>query len=332
MGRELFICRCRATLPGMHPLLPELHDLTILTVCELCHSDENACPECLVTKTKYNPSLLIEDLENDDKYGKFKLSAETRKNFISKLLEGLEQCLEIVNRDVPDESTKTFFEQKYQDCIRIWDKNKEITKKRFELPETLDREKVKKSLRRQIGVLKDLDIAWGCYFNDLKKWRSELVVGIHHGSRLLGVMSAYSTEKNWFCNIDQTILQTLANRIADIIVEHQLRLVEDMLKIGHYMATERSYSKMRNKLLYEKIKEAAAYFQDKGEEGIYFILYTCKSPTSWKTLVRQPKFEDYFKYQPRRGASEFETKLGGDIRGKGLGYKAIIAQFKKFTI
>lgn len=312
------------TLPGMCHLLPEMHDLTILTVCELCQHDENACPECLVTRTKSNSSLLIKDLEIDDNYGKFKLSAETRKHFISKLLEGLNQCLEKINdNSLSDESIRTFFEQKCNDSIEIWDKNKEITRKRFKLPKTLDKEEVKKSLKRQISVLRDLDNAWNCYLNDLKKWQSELVVGIHHGNRLLGIMSAYSTEKNWFCNIDETILQTLANRIADIIVEHQLRLVEDMLKIGHYMATERSYSKIRNKLLYEKIKKEAAHFQLKGEEDIYFILYTCQSPTSWRTLAKQPKFEDNFKYQPRQGASEFENKLGGDIRGQGLGFKAI---------
>lgn len=314
------------TLPGMHNLLQETRDLTILTVCELCSKDENTCPGCIVTKTNNNSSLLIEDLGNDDNYRNFIKSAQTRKNFILKLLEGLKQCLEIINNSnsgVTDKDIRALFDQKCNESIKIWDKNKEVTKKRFELPEILDREKVKNSLTRQIKVLQELNIAWGCYVDDLNKWRSGLFVGIRHGNRLLGIMNAYSTEKNCFCNIDETILQALANRIADIIVEHQHKLVEELLEIGHAMATRRSYHIMRNKLLYEKIKEEAAHFQDKGVEDIYFILYTCKPPTSWKTLVKQSEFENYFKFQPRQGACEFENSLGTKIRGKGLGYKAI---------
>lgn len=284
------------TLPGTHHLLPETHDLTILTVCELCSKDENICPGCIVTKTNNNSSLLIEDLGDDDDYRNFIHSAQTRKDFIIKLLKGLRQCLEIIaNSDATDSGIRALFDQKCNESIKIWDKNKEVTKKRFELPEILDREKVKKSLTRQIKVLQELNIAWNCYVDGLNEWRSGLFVGIRHGNRLLGIMIAYSTKKNWFCNIDETILQALANRIADIIVEHQLQLLEALLKIGHKMATERSYHKMRNTLLYEKIKEEAAHFQDKGDEDIYFILYACEPPTSLETLVDNQKFEDYFK-------------------------------------
>lgn len=311
----------------------QLHhdDYVELAVCKLCVCEEGVCTACRVAKEKEPKPLLINDLEKDKLFKEFKSKAKVNKDTVTQALKDFEEYHR--NLSLRGEggsfNINTFLTT---ECQKISKTTPDVNK-RFDILKNVSSNgnKFDSLLQKQIEVLKELSRGWETFVTYLEALKAEVAVPILHGNKLLGVLSMNSECKKWFTESDKLILQVLANRVADMVMVHQQKILESLQEIGCKMADEWVYDKVAD-LIATGIKNKT-FFETTQE--IYPLLYTCENPTRPEILKSDTHFGEKFKPQQRDSATVEEIKLlEVPIRNGGLGKKAIeeLAQDPKKSV
>lgn len=284
------------------------------------------CTSCRVINNRQ--PLLFNDLENEKNFKKLLVSVEKRGELIKRLINNLTSCKEfIINlTNISNiESIEKFFEEKFNEIKNDYPEDTNI-EKRFRLSTDikLNKDKIINFVQKQIDFLENLSEEWKKYISCLEKMKAEIAVPILYGSTIIGVLAIQSYEKGCFTESDKLIIQTLANRVAGSIMEHQQDILKGLLEIGNTMTTCWEYDKVGEMLSTGAIKGMARL---KNNTGVYPLLYVCGEPKLPDNLIGK-NFGNNFSFKARTEATDEEKKFGGTpVSNTGLGYEAI----KKFS-
>lgn len=300
-------------------------DSIILDVCELCNLKNSECPQCRAINER-KPQI-VHNFQTNECVFISKLNKW--KEIYQILLTELEKCSTFISDNHNKNEIINFVKQKLQELETKGIKGGNIDS-RFNLlinnlnNGNLNKDKFEKILREQITFLKTLSDEWTIYVNDIKKINSEVAVPIFHGSNLIGVLAVYSYKSGWFTGVDEIVLQSLANCVADQVMEYQQQILNKLLMIGQKMTAKWECEDVADTLA-KGIKDAVAFYRNQCEEEIYPLLYLCNTLLSPKELVDdQNNFGKHFEYKSRINATVPEKKLGTvPVSNTGLGYKAV---------
>lgn len=291
-----------------------------LIICELCACENGHCTSCRVVQTK--TPLLINSLKSDKDFQELLAAAGERDEFNMQLIEALTKCL-VFAKTKSIQEIKEFCNQVLAEIQHI-SSGTLIIEKRFTLPSDTEKGKINDFFEKQIIFLKNLSQEWKIYLCDLQGMKSEIAVPILYGKLIIGVLAIQSDKENWFTESDVLFLQTLANRVASSIMEHQQNILKELLNISNQMTTCLRYDKVAE-MLSNGAKQGIARLA--ATTKVYPLLYVCKEPKVPDDLLdtgNSDKFGQSFSFEPSISAASVDKDWGKtNVSNTGLGFEAI---------